>query len=143
MKRFAAICSVTLLYLGVLAADAEAQRRVPLYLSTPRLNPAVTLYGNQTGGTNTYLGLVRPMQEQKRFEAYQLSREAAVQRQFRQDRGALPNQLVQELDRYIQLRSPVGGVGQPATAASFMNYSHYYGQPINNGGSRGTSSFGY
>ena len=123
----AAAC-LTIALLGTCVSHAQGQQRVPHFRRTPAVSPYVTLYGNNNGGSNVYLGLVRPIQNQAQFRQNQMSRDAAFQQQLNRDRTTLPLR-VMELQQSLQMR-PATGFGQASTAASFMNFSHYYGQPI-------------
>jgi hypothetical protein len=109
------------------------QRRVPHYIRTPRLSPYSQLSRGNTGGMPSYYSFVRPIQEQRRFNQYQVTQGNLLQQQINFDRQALPTQVLQELEQGI-IQRPGTRAGQPFAPASFMNLSHFYGQPLSGSG---------
>ena len=115
------------------ASSANAQRS-PGFTRANTISPYINLFrGNTSGAIGNYFTLVRPLQNQLRFNQMQMAQDRRFQQQLFMNQaspfgvqGQDPNQLpgAQSI-----LRPGVQGIGQPTPAASYFNYSHYYGVP--------------
>jgi hypothetical protein len=103
---FVGLCAGLLLSSAALAQGGPA--RGPYTPVRPPISPYMNFFRPDVGGVPSYYMFVRPRIDiQQRFQ------------QVDQDLGTLEGQL--------QRRGPARpGVGQPSTAATFMNYSHFY-----------------
>ena len=125
------VLGVGLLLVLSTAGEAKAQQRVPNYSRRPTVSPFINLFNSNQGGVNNYFSFVRPLQQQARINQQQFNQNARLQRQIQQGGtfatsspitlGVNPTQGM--------LRPGVQGTGTPSTAASFMNYSHFYPVP--------------
>ena len=125
-----------------LVADASAQR-LPGYQRGNTISPYFNLLRGSNfggGGAFNYFTLVRPMQNQQRFNQMQMSMDQRFQQQLMMMNPANqfgPQAYGPTAGAPSILHPGSQGFGQATTAASFFNYSHYYGVP-NTGPSLGS-----
>jgi len=117
------------------ASESMAQRmsqRVPNYNRRPTISPYINLFNNNQGGVNNYFSFVRPMQQQTQFNNQQVAQNRMLERQMTQPFMNTTSGGQQQFD---MLRTGSQGIGQPSTAATYFNYSHFYNlPPMANGG---------
>lgn len=113
--------------LAVSVGSSEAQR-VPNYNRRPTISPYVNLFNNNQGGVNNYFSFVRPMQQQARINRQQYQQQQFLEQQLIQPGMGQPMMAPGGFQAGM-LRAGSQGVGQPATAASYFNYSHFYTMP--------------
>ena len=133
MNRYCIPLAAALLI--AIAGEAHAQR-VPNYVRTPTISPYINLFRGNTGGINSYFTFIRPIQNQLRFNEMQMVRNREFDRQIQFNQRVLPLQILDAQNQLLQqgmLRPGSPVVGQPRAAASFFNYSHYYGVPVSGG----------
>lgn len=127
-----AACSILFLCTGHCFAQRYGTTRTPGYNQRATISPYVNLFNNNQGGVNNYFTLVRPLQRQQQFNQQQQIQTRNLQRQLAQpygggvSTGAIPIGAAGQ----GMLRQALPGVGQPATAASYFNYSHFYSTPL-------------
>jgi hypothetical protein len=137
------IALVAAAMISTLSSTADGQRRRNSFGPgygfgrTPTISPYVDLFRGNVGGLNSYLSVVRPQQRQIMFDQNQM----AENRQFEQQ--LMQNQMM--MQQSMGMPQPMGAGGvmlrpgtqtlrAPMPAASYFNYSHYYGVPVSNGG---------
>lgn len=129
MSRFLSVSCVVFAAVLFTAERAEAQR-VPNLNRRPTVSPLINLFNSNQGGVNNYFSFVRPLQQQQRLNQQQLNQSARLQQQLNrpgQFGGGGPITLGPQLGgQQSMLRQAPQGVGAPSTAATFLNYSHYY-----------------
>lgn len=128
-----ALLAIAVLFVATLAHDCNAQRRatsrVPNYLQSPTISPYVNLFNNNQGGVNNYFSFVRPMQRQQQINQFQFNQSRMMQRQMTQPGQSSAPVIIVGSDVQGMLRPSAAGMGQPAAAATFFNYSHFYSAP--------------
>jgi len=115
-------------------SDANAQRRIPNYTRGNTLSPYINMFRGNTGGINNYFSLVRPMQAQSRFNQMQMTQDRRLQQQLIMNQSNFPFGPYavgqQGIGAQSMLHPGSQGAGRPTSAASYFDYSHFYGVPI-------------
>ena len=132
MVRFVMLLFVALTW-SIAIEECSAQRmagpRVPNYTRRPVISPYVNLFNNNQGGINNYFSLVRPMQQQQLINQQQFNQNRYLQQQLAQPYQQGYGPMLVPPGSQGMFRPTGAGVGQPSTAASFFNYSHFYNMP--------------
>lgn len=141
LSRCLSLSILLVLFFGL--DDTFAQRRVSSFNNRPPISPYVNLFNNNTGGVNNYFQFVRPLQQQSRINQQQFNQTTRLQRQLLQ-----PNQGNLGAAPFSQngngmLRQGAQGIGMPAQAATYFNYSHFYAIPQTQGGLGNRRSGGF
>lgn len=122
------------LFAITLASESMAQRmsqRTPNYNRRPTVSPYINLFNNNQGGVNNYFSFVRPMQQQARFNDQQAAQNRFLDRQVNQPF----TNTTSGGQQFGMLRQGSQGIGQPSSASTYFNYSHFYNlPPMANGG---------
>lgn len=111
-------------------------QRVPSYQRTPTISPYTNLFRGDAGGLNNYFTLVRPQQRQIMFNQNQMAQNRLLERQVMYNNQQLmmgPTVVGQQFDASaggLSLRPGTQTMQAPMPAASYFNYSHFYGVPV-------------
>lgn len=128
MVRYCLPIAVAITF-AVCVESSEAQR-IPNYSRRATVSPYINLFNNNQGGVNNYFSFVRPMQQQARINQQQFSRDQFLQQQITQPTMMQPSMATGGMNGGNgMLRAGSQGIGQPSTAASYFNYSHFYTMP--------------
>jgi hypothetical protein len=106
IRRIIPAIALLLLATAAFAQGPRSTVRGPYRPSRPVISPYLYLSRGNTGGVPSYYAWVKPQFDLAR-------RQAQVDAEF------------SSIERRL-LREPVPGEGQPITAATFMDYSHFY-----------------
>ena len=121
--------AMTLAIAAFSCVHESAAQRVPGYAQRATLSPYVNLFNNNQGGVNNYFTFVRPLQQQARINQQQAMQNRMFERQLMGPTNSLyPQQGAAQFPQGM-LRPANVGVGQPSTAATYFNYSHFYNVP--------------
>ena len=127
---------LTVAFLILICGLTEAQaQRTPNFNRRPAFSPLINLFNNNQGGINNYFQFVRPQLEQARFNQRQQAQNQLLQQQLMNPAlgggGLQPGFIQPGMAGGGLLRPAGGGLIQPTTHATYFNYSHFYGRPVN------------
>lgn len=125
MLRLTFITASLVLLVGLSEASAQ---RVPGFNRRNTVSPYLNLFNANQGGINNYFSFVRPFQEQARFNQRQAAENQFLQQQLNRNQFGGTANFAPGAGGL--LRPTNAGIGQPSRAATYFDYSHFYGQPV-------------